>query len=131
MESLFANAQQSYVMLKRNLDEELNQDMGRFTGKVGMLQIVFLALEKEGTAARRGSSPATLYSLISLWINGPVHFSYSSLKEDASYKLGFVLMEMLLVNKDSSGELSFSPFLENGMHYCSSLTAGGTRFQCK
>ena len=95
MESLFANAQQSYVMLKRNLDEELNQDTGRFKGKVGMLQIVFLALEKEkGTAARRGSSPATLYSLISLWINGPVHFSYSSLKEDASYKLGFVLMEI-------------------------------------
>ena len=47
MESLFANAQQSCAMLKRNLDEELKQDMGRFKGKVGMLQIVFLALEKE------------------------------------------------------------------------------------
>lgn len=47
MGSLFANAQQSYVMLKRNLDEELKQDTGRFKGEVGMLQIVFLALEKE------------------------------------------------------------------------------------
>ena len=47
MESLFANAQQSCAMLKRNLEEELKQDMGRFKGKVGMLQIVFLALEKE------------------------------------------------------------------------------------
>lgn len=34
-------------MLKKNLDEELKQDMERFKSKVGMLQIVFLALEKE------------------------------------------------------------------------------------
>ncbi|XP_028941225.1 coiled-coil domain-containing protein 144A, partial [Antrostomus carolinensis] len=47
IESLFANAQQSCGMLKRNLDEELKQDMERFKSKVGMLQIVFLALEKE------------------------------------------------------------------------------------
>ncbi|XP_063998132.1 ankyrin repeat domain-containing protein 26 isoform X5 [Pogoniulus pusillus] len=47
MESLFANAQQSCGMLKRNLDEELNQDIERFKSKVGMLQMVFLALEKE------------------------------------------------------------------------------------
>ncbi|KAM6213308.1 ankyrin repeat domain-containing protein 26 [Sarcoramphus papa] len=45
--SLFADAQQSCGMLKRNLDEELKQDMERFKSKVGMLQIVFLALEKE------------------------------------------------------------------------------------
>ncbi|XP_009464674.1 PREDICTED: kinesin-related protein 4-like, partial [Nipponia nippon] len=47
IESLFANAQQSCGMPKRNLDEELKQDMERFKSKVGMLQIVFLALEKE------------------------------------------------------------------------------------
>ncbi|XP_035750806.1 ankyrin repeat domain-containing protein 26 [Egretta garzetta] len=47
IDSLFANAQQSCGMLKRNLDEELKQDMERFKSKVGMLQIVFLALEKE------------------------------------------------------------------------------------
>lgn len=33
--------------LKRQLDEELEQDMERFKNEVGMLQIVFLALEKE------------------------------------------------------------------------------------
>ncbi|XP_056195454.1 uncharacterized protein LOC130149633 [Falco biarmicus] len=47
MEGLFANAQQAHSMLQRNLDEELQQDIERFKGKVGMLQIVFLALEKE------------------------------------------------------------------------------------
>ncbi|XP_027749469.1 ankyrin repeat domain-containing protein 26-like [Empidonax traillii] len=47
IESLFANAQQSCGMLERNLDEELKQDMERFKSKVGMLQKVFLALEKE------------------------------------------------------------------------------------
>ncbi|XP_074915310.1 ankyrin repeat domain-containing protein 26 isoform X7 [Buteo buteo] len=47
IDSLFANAQQSCGMQKRNLDEELKQDMERFKSKVGMLQIVFLALEKE------------------------------------------------------------------------------------
>ncbi|XP_009979761.1 PREDICTED: ankyrin repeat domain-containing protein 26-like [Tauraco erythrolophus] len=47
IESLFANAQQPCDMLKGNLDEELKQDMERFKSKVGMLQIVFLALEKE------------------------------------------------------------------------------------
>ncbi|XP_032544561.1 ankyrin repeat domain-containing protein 26 isoform X8 [Chiroxiphia lanceolata] len=47
IESLFANAQQSCGMLERNIDEELKQDMERFKSKVGMLQIVFLALEKE------------------------------------------------------------------------------------
>ncbi|XP_068025886.1 ankyrin repeat domain-containing protein 26 isoform X6 [Melanerpes formicivorus] len=47
MESLFANAQQSCGMLKSNLDEELKQDMERFKSKVGMLQMLFLALEKE------------------------------------------------------------------------------------
>ncbi|XP_051466786.1 ankyrin repeat domain-containing protein 26 isoform X3 [Apus apus] len=46
-ESLFANTQQSCSMLKRNLDEELKQDMERFKSKVGMLQMVFLALAKE------------------------------------------------------------------------------------
>ncbi|XP_025072077.1 ankyrin repeat domain-containing protein 26 isoform X3 [Alligator sinensis] len=33
--------------LKRQLDEELEQDMERFKNEVGMLQVVFLALEKE------------------------------------------------------------------------------------
>ncbi|KAM9582436.1 ankyrin repeat domain-containing protein 26 [Guaruba guarouba] len=47
IESPFANAQQSCSMLKRNLDEQLKQDMERFKSKIGMLQIVFLALEKE------------------------------------------------------------------------------------
>uniref|UniRef100_A0A663F3W0 Ankyrin repeat domain-containing protein 26 n=2 Tax=Aquila chrysaetos chrysaetos TaxID=223781 RepID=A0A663F3W0_AQUCH len=47
IDNLFANAQQSCGMRKRNLDEELKQDMERFKSKVGMLQIVFLALEKE------------------------------------------------------------------------------------
>ncbi|XP_014819349.1 PREDICTED: ankyrin repeat domain-containing protein 26-like isoform X3 [Calidris pugnax] len=47
IESLFANAQQSCGMLKRNMDEELKQDMERFKSKVGMLQLVFVALEKE------------------------------------------------------------------------------------
>jgi len=47
IESLLANGQQSRGMLKRNLDKELKQDMERFKSKVGMLQIVFLALEKE------------------------------------------------------------------------------------
>ncbi|XP_009586158.1 PREDICTED: midasin-like, partial [Fulmarus glacialis] len=47
IDSLSANAQQSCGMLKGNLDEELKQDMERFKSKVGMLQIVFLALEKE------------------------------------------------------------------------------------
>ncbi|XP_009082029.1 PREDICTED: ankyrin repeat domain-containing protein 26-like, partial [Acanthisitta chloris] len=47
IESLFENAQQSCGILERNLDEELKQDMERFKSKVGMLQIVFLALEKE------------------------------------------------------------------------------------
>lgn len=47
IESLFENAQQSCGMLKRNIDEELKQDLERFKSKVGMLQIVFLSLEKE------------------------------------------------------------------------------------
>lgn len=47
IESPFANAQQSRGMLKRNLDEQLKQDMERFKSKIGRLQIVFLALEKE------------------------------------------------------------------------------------
>ncbi|XP_072717362.1 ankyrin repeat domain-containing protein 26 isoform X3 [Ciconia boyciana] len=53
IDSLFANAQQSCGMLKRNLDEELMQDMERFKSKVGMLQIVFLALEKEKVQLQR------------------------------------------------------------------------------
>lgn len=47
IESPFANAQQSCGMLKRNLDEQLKQDMEKFKSQIGMLQIVFLALEKE------------------------------------------------------------------------------------
>ncbi|XP_010121240.1 PREDICTED: ankyrin repeat domain-containing protein 26-like, partial [Chlamydotis macqueenii] len=47
IESTFANAQKSCGILERNLDEELKQDLERFKSKVGMLQIVFLALEKE------------------------------------------------------------------------------------
>ncbi|XP_061229009.1 ankyrin repeat domain-containing protein 26-like [Neopsephotus bourkii] len=47
IESPFANAQQSCGRLKRNLDEQLKQDMQRFKSKIGMLQIAFLALEKE------------------------------------------------------------------------------------
>lgn len=47
IESPFANVQQSCGMLKRNLDEQLKQDMERFKSKIGMLQMVFLALEKE------------------------------------------------------------------------------------
>ncbi|XP_015483638.1 golgin subfamily B member 1-like isoform X2 [Parus major] len=46
-ESLFVSAQESCGMLERSLDEELKQDMERFKSKIGMLQIVFLALEKE------------------------------------------------------------------------------------
>ncbi|XP_077035089.1 ankyrin repeat domain-containing protein 26 isoform X1 [Agelaius phoeniceus] len=46
-ESLFISAQESCDMLERNLDEELKRDMERFKSKVGMLQAVFLALEKE------------------------------------------------------------------------------------
>lgn len=47
IENLFPHAQQPCGMLKRNLDEELKQDVERFKSKVGMLQMVFLALEKE------------------------------------------------------------------------------------
>lgn len=47
IENLFPHAQQPCGMLKRNLDEELKQDVERFKSKVGMLQKVFLALEKE------------------------------------------------------------------------------------
>ncbi|OPJ68718.1 ankyrin repeat domain-containing protein 26 isoform D [Patagioenas fasciata monilis] len=47
IESLLANAQPLCGTLKKNLDEELKQDMERFKSKVGVLQIVFLALEKE------------------------------------------------------------------------------------
>ncbi|XP_010226592.1 PREDICTED: ankyrin repeat domain-containing protein 26, partial [Tinamus guttatus] len=47
IEHLFENTQQSCGILERNLDKELEQDMERFKSKVGMLQIVFLALEKE------------------------------------------------------------------------------------
>lgn len=46
-ESLFISAQESCDVLERSLDEELNRDMERFKSKVGMLQAVFLALEKE------------------------------------------------------------------------------------
>ncbi|XP_038009623.1 ankyrin repeat domain-containing protein 26-like isoform X1 [Motacilla alba alba] len=46
-ESLFISAQESCDMLKRNLDEELKRDIERFKSKVGLLQTVFLALEKE------------------------------------------------------------------------------------
>ncbi|KAF4792703.1 hypothetical protein TURU_119244 [Turdus rufiventris] len=46
-ESLFTSAQESCGMLERSLDEELKRDMERFKSKVGMLQAVFLALEKE------------------------------------------------------------------------------------
>lgn len=46
-ESLFVSAQESCGMLERSLDEELKRDMERFKSKVGMLQTVFLALEKE------------------------------------------------------------------------------------
>ncbi|XP_072209358.1 uncharacterized protein [Excalfactoria chinensis] len=47
IENLFPHAQQPCGMLERNLDEELKQDVERFKSKVGMLQMVFLALEKE------------------------------------------------------------------------------------
>lgn len=47
IENLFPHDQQPCGMLKRNLDEELKQDVERFKSKVGMLQMVFLALEKE------------------------------------------------------------------------------------
>ncbi|XP_065596978.1 LOW QUALITY PROTEIN: ankyrin repeat domain-containing protein 26-like [Cyrtonyx montezumae] len=47
IKNLFPHAQQPSGMLKRNLDEELKQDVERFKSKVGMLQMVFLALEKE------------------------------------------------------------------------------------
>lgn len=53
IESLFANAQESCGVLKSNLDEELKQDMERFKSKVGMLQMVFLALEKEKVQLQR------------------------------------------------------------------------------
>ncbi|KAM6290360.1 ankyrin repeat domain-containing protein 26 [Porphyrio hochstetteri] len=53
IESLFTNAQQSCGVPKRNLDEELKQDLERFKSKVGMLQIVFLALEKEKVQLRK------------------------------------------------------------------------------
>ncbi|XP_021409166.2 ankyrin repeat domain-containing protein 26 isoform X2 [Lonchura striata] len=46
-ESLFTSAQESCDMLERSLDEELKRDMKRFKSKVGILQTVFLALEKE------------------------------------------------------------------------------------
>ncbi|CAN8210866.1 unnamed protein product [Coccothraustes coccothraustes] len=46
-ESFFISAQESCDVLERSLDEELKQDMERFKSKVGMLQTVFLALEKE------------------------------------------------------------------------------------
>ncbi|XP_064278378.1 ankyrin repeat domain-containing protein 26 isoform X3 [Passer domesticus] len=45
-ESLFTSAQECDV-LERSLDEELKRDLERFKCKVGMLQTVFLALEKE------------------------------------------------------------------------------------
>ncbi|XP_077690472.1 ankyrin repeat domain-containing protein 26 [Eretmochelys imbricata] len=48
IESNVGNSRQSRdETLKRLLDEELEQDMERFKNEVGMLQIVFLALEKE------------------------------------------------------------------------------------
>ncbi|CAM4477752.1 ankyrin repeat domain-containing protein 26 isoform X9 [Caretta caretta] len=48
IESNLGNSRQSCdETLKRLLDEELEQDMERFKNEVGMLQIVFLALEKE------------------------------------------------------------------------------------
>ncbi|XP_039364933.1 ankyrin repeat domain-containing protein 7 isoform X1 [Mauremys reevesii] len=48
IESNLGNSRQSCdETLKRSLDEELEQDMERFKNEVGMLQIVFLALEKE------------------------------------------------------------------------------------
>ncbi|XP_072182920.1 uncharacterized protein [Excalfactoria chinensis] len=47
IENLFPHAQQPCGMLERNLDKELKQDVERFKSKVGMLQMVFLALEKE------------------------------------------------------------------------------------
>ncbi|XP_030912767.1 ankyrin repeat domain-containing protein 26-like [Geospiza fortis] len=46
-ESLYISAQESCDVLERNLDEELKRDMERFKSKVGMLQTVFLTLEKE------------------------------------------------------------------------------------
>ncbi|KAL2309414.1 hypothetical protein Nmel_005614 [Mimus melanotis] len=46
-ESLSASAKESCGMLERSLDEELKRDMEKFKCKVGMLQSVFLALEKE------------------------------------------------------------------------------------
>ncbi|XP_063252811.1 ankyrin repeat domain-containing protein 26 isoform X2 [Prinia subflava] len=46
-QSLFANAQESCGVLERSLDEVLKRDMERFKSKVGVLQAVFLALEKE------------------------------------------------------------------------------------
>ncbi|XP_054136269.1 ankyrin repeat domain-containing protein 26-like isoform X2 [Melozone crissalis] len=45
--SLFISAQESCDVLDRSLDEELKRDMERFKSKVGILQAVFLALEKE------------------------------------------------------------------------------------
>ncbi|KAM8820121.1 uncharacterized protein ACNFOS_001310 [Eudromia elegans] len=44
---LFETTQWSCGILERNLDKELEQDMARFKSKVGMLEIAFLALEKE------------------------------------------------------------------------------------
>lgn len=46
-EGLFFSAQESCGVLERSLDEELKRDMERFKSKVGTLQTVFLALEKE------------------------------------------------------------------------------------
>uniref|UniRef100_A0A8D2P0X9 Ankyrin repeat domain 26 n=1 Tax=Zosterops lateralis melanops TaxID=1220523 RepID=A0A8D2P0X9_ZOSLA len=83
-ESLFGSAQELCDTLERNLDEELKRDMERFKIKVGMLQTVFLALEKEKVQLQKEVVP---YSSVFLHISGPVHFSYSSLNEDALCKL--------------------------------------------
>ncbi|XP_072182940.1 uncharacterized protein [Excalfactoria chinensis] len=53
IENLFPHAQQPCGMLERNLDKELKQDVERFKSKVGMLQMVFLALEKEKKPQKR------------------------------------------------------------------------------
>lgn len=63
IESLFASAQESCGVLERSLDEELKRDMEKFKSKVGMLQTVFLALEKEKVQLQKEVVQFTCYSL--------------------------------------------------------------------
>ncbi|KAM6415428.1 LOW QUALITY PROTEIN: uncharacterized protein O9250_005520 [Rhynochetos jubatus] len=84
--SLFANTGQSCGVLKRNLGEELKQDVERFK-RVGLLQMVFLALEKEKVQLQKEVEVHLLLLMLYLENENIIEENVSSEERSESIKM--------------------------------------------